>query len=38
MQNNNRDSYTEDLKKALLYSGSIIIIMWHNITGKEQDG
>ena len=28
MQNNNRDSYTEDLKKALLYSGSIILIMW----------
>jgi len=28
MQNNNRDSYTEDLKKALLYSGLIILIMW----------
>ena len=28
MQNNNKDSYTDDLKKALLYSGSIILIMW----------
>lgn len=29
MQNNDkRDSYTEDLRKALLYSGSIILIMW----------
>lgn len=28
MQNNNRDQYTDDLKKALLYSGSILLIMW----------
>ena len=28
MQNNNKDSYTEDLKRALLYSGSIILVMW----------
>lgn len=28
MQNKDRDSYTEDLKKALLYSGSIILVMW----------
>lgn len=28
MQNNNKDTYTDDLKKALLYSGSIILIMW----------
>ena len=25
---NNKDPYTDDLKKALLYSGSIILIMW----------
>lgn len=27
MQNNN-DSYIDDLKKAILYSGSVILIMW----------
>lgn len=28
MQNNNKDPYADDLKKALLYSSSIIIVMW----------
>lgn len=28
MQNNNKDPYADDLRKALLYSGSIILIMW----------
>ena len=26
--NNNNDSCAEDLKKALLYSGLIILVMW----------